>query len=104
MFGLFPRAKVGLNLSCERLYYYARSAHSSGTSKQAGKGASNEKVGKEEAKEAKKPAKSVSQLDEELKAAMEGRAGDGGLAGAELEGGKAVGLKRGVRDNMFRYI
>lgn len=48
--------------------------------------------------------KTQAQLDEELMAAMEGRAGDGGLAGAELEGGKAVSMKRGVRDNMFRYI
>lgn len=57
-----------------------------------------------ESKQAKTPKKTLAQLDEELKAAMEGRAGDGGLAGAELEGGKAVSMKRGVRDNMFRYI
>lgn len=43
-------------------------------------------------------------MDEELRAAMEGRAGDGGVAGAELEGGQAVGLKRSVKENMFRYI
>lgn len=35
---------------------------------------------------------------------MAGIEGDGGLAGAELEGGKAVSMKRGVRENMFRYI
>lgn len=58
----------------------------------------------EEPEKAKAPKKTLAQLDEELKAAMEGRAGDGGLAGAELEGGKAVSMKRGVRDNMFRYI
>lgn len=52
----------------------------------------------------KKPKKTLAQMDEELRAAMEGRSGDGGLAGAELEGGKAVGLKRSVRENMFRYI
>lgn len=55
-------------------------------------------------KDIKPPKKTLAQLDEELRAAMDGRAGDGGLAGAELEGGKAVSMKRGVRDNMFRYI
>jgi len=53
---------------------------------------------------AKKPRKTQAQLDAEMQAAMEGHAGDGGMAGAELEGGKAVSMKRGVRDNMFRYI
>lgn len=52
----------------------------------------------------KKPKKTQAQLDQELQAAMEGHSGDGGMAGAELEGGKAVSMKRGVRDNMFRYI
>jgi len=52
----------------------------------------------------KKQKKTQAQLDAELQAAMEGHAGDGGMAGAELEGGKAVSMKRGVRDNMFRYI
>ena len=51
-----------------------------------------------------KKKKTQTELDEELRSAMEGMAGDGGLAGAELEGGKAVTMKRGVRDNMFRYI
>lgn len=50
------------------------------------------------------PKKTLAQLDEEMRAAMEGLSGDGGIAGAELEGGKAVSMKRGVRDNMFRYI
>lgn len=48
--------------------------------------------------------KTMKEIDDELQAAMEGRSGDGGLAGAELEGGKAVAMKRGVRENMFRYI
>jgi len=52
----------------------------------------------------KKQKKTQAQLDAELQAAMEGHAGDGGMSGAELEGGKAVSMKRGVRDNMFRYI
>jgi hypothetical protein len=48
--------------------------------------------------------RSCLQSDEELRRAMEGLAGDGGEAGLELEDGKAVSMKRGVRENMFRYI
>lgn len=48
--------------------------------------------------------KTMKELDDELRAAMEGQAGDGGMAGVELEGGQAVSMKRGVRENMFRYI
>lgn len=74
---------------------------------------------KNESEEPKKRKKTVKELDEEIRAAMEGRSGDGGISGAELEGGKAVSMKRGlsgrrsaaraltfagVRDNMFRYI
>ena len=39
-----------------------------------------------------------------LQLKLEGRAGDGGNAGVEYEGGKAEGLKRGVKANMFRII
>lgn len=42
--------------------------------------------------------------DEELRMKLEGISGEGGISGVEYEGGKAVGLKRGVRDNMFRVI
>lgn len=62
----------------------------------------NQESSKREA--AQKKRKTLSEMDEELRAAMEGRAGDGGVAGAELEGGQAVGLKRSVKENMFRYI
>jgi hypothetical protein len=48
--------------------------------------------------------KTMAELDQEMRSAMEGLAGDGGEAGVELEGGKAVAMKRGVRENMFRYI
>ena len=51
-----------------------------------------------------KPAKTMAQLDEELRQKLEGRSGDGGVAGLELEDGKPVAMKRGVRDNMFRLI
>jgi len=48
--------------------------------------------------------KTQAQLDEELRLKLEGISGEGGGAGVEYEGGKAVGLKRGVRENMFRVI
>lgn len=48
--------------------------------------------------------KSMSQLDDELRLKMEGIAGDGGASGVEYEDGKAEGLKRGVKSNMFRVI
>lgn len=49
--------------------------------------------------------KSKPQSDEETRERLEQMLGsDGGLAGVELEGGKAVGLKRHVKGNMFRYI
>ena len=48
--------------------------------------------------------KTMSQLDEELMRKLEGISGEGGEAGLELEGGKPVSMKRGVRENMFRYI
>lgn len=44
------------------------------------------------------------QLDDDLRRAMERLAGDGGEAGIELEDGKPVAMKRGVRENMFRLI
>lgn len=70
----------------------------------AGKAAEQKTPNKSGAELPKKVKKTMAQLDEELRAAMEGRAGDGGLAGSEFEGGKQVGLKRGIKDNMFRYI
>lgn len=60
--------------------------------------------------EAKKPSirikqeKSMAEKDAELTAKLEGISGEGGEAGVELENGKAVGLKRGVKENMFRII
>ncbi len=47
--------------------------------------------------------KTVAELDEELRLKLEGISGEGGADGVEY-GGKAVGLKRGVRENMFRVI
>lgn len=48
--------------------------------------------------------KTIAELDEELKLKMESMSGGGGSAGVEYENGKAEGLKRGVKDNMFRVI
>ena len=48
--------------------------------------------------------KTVAELDEALRKKLEGISGDGGEAGLEFENGKPVSMKRGVRDNMFRYI
>ena len=48
--------------------------------------------------------KTMAELDEELRLKLEGVSGEGGTAGVEYEGGKAVGLKRGIKENMFRII
>ena len=48
--------------------------------------------------------KTVAEQDEELRLKLEGISGDGGAAGLELEDGKPVAMKRGVKDNMFRLI
>ncbi|KAI0097560.1 hypothetical protein GGR51DRAFT_466574 [Nemania sp. FL0031] len=54
--------------------------------------------------DSKSKEKTVAQLDEELRKKMSGLAGEGGEAGVEYEDGKPVAMKRGVRNNMFRYI
>ncbi|KAI4242172.1 MAG: hypothetical protein L6R40_004215 [Gallowayella cf. fulva] len=48
--------------------------------------------------------KTMAELDEELRMKMEGRSGEGGEAGLELEDGKPTAMKRGVKNNMFRLI
>lgn len=47
---------------------------------------------------------SMSERDARMRAILDERSGEGGAAGLELEDGKPVAMKRGVRDNMFRYI
>lgn len=59
---------------------------------------------KESMEKLKKTHKSMAELDEEMKQAMETMSGEGGEYGLELEGGKAVSMKRTVKENMFRYI
>lgn len=46
----------------------------------------------------------MAELDDELRLKLEGMDRQGGEAGLELEGGKPVAMKRGVKDNMFRLI
>lgn len=46
----------------------------------------------------------MAELDEELRMKMEGKSGEGGEAGLELEDGKPTAMKRSVRNNMFRLI
>ncbi|KAK1959900.1 hypothetical protein LY78DRAFT_558421, partial [Colletotrichum sublineola] len=48
--------------------------------------------------------KTMAELDEELRLKLEGMSGEGGAAGVEYEDGRAEGLKRGVKSNMFRVI
>jgi hypothetical protein len=53
---------------------------------------------------ATKKKKTLAQIDEEMRRAMEDRAGEGGAHGAIIEGGKEVAMARAVKENMFRYI
>ena len=51
-----------------------------------------------------KKKKTQAELDDELRQKLEEYSGEGGAAGLELEDGKAVAMKRGVKNNTFRYI
>ena len=53
---------------------------------------------------AKVERKTMAERDEELRVKLEGISGEGGAAGLELEDGKPVAMKRGVKNNMFRLI
>lgn len=54
--------------------------------------------------EARAAKKTMAELDEELRLKLEGRSGEGGEAGLELEDGRPSAMKRGVKNNMFRVI
>ena len=56
------------------------------------------------ATEPKPKRKTMAELDEELRLKLEEMSGDGGASGLELEDGKPVAMKRGVKNNMFRLI
>ncbi|KAL8700196.1 MAG: hypothetical protein Q9224_001076 [Gallowayella concinna] len=64
----------------------------------------DEHVTSPEEKQSPKHKKTMAELDEELRMKMEGRSGEGGEAGLELEDGKPTAMKRGVKNNMFRLI
>ena len=73
-------------------------------SAERGNDAGDEAMKEAELAKTKERKKTMAQLDEELRTKLEGRSGDGGAAGLELENGKPVAMKRGVRENMFRLI
>ena len=80
------------------------SSTSSGPSAKADHDQEKTKVEQQKQEKHEKLKKTQAQLDEEMQRAMAGIAGDGGEAGLELEDGKPVSMKRGVKENMFRYI
>ncbi|KAJ9161781.1 hypothetical protein NKR19_g1946 [Coniochaeta hoffmannii] len=90
----------------ERLSSSSSQQHTSGTSKDAQ--AAPENQTSQHAAQAKKVIdvhkKTMAELDEELRLKLEGISGDGGASGVEYENGKAQGLRRNVKANMFRVI
>ncbi|KAK3955224.1 hypothetical protein QBC32DRAFT_403529 [Pseudoneurospora amorphoporcata] len=80
-------------------------SHSTSPDITASTGLSGRRTGPGAFAEQQKPKrKTQAQIDEELRMRMEDMAGEGGAAGVEYEDGKPVAMKRGVRENMFRYI
>ncbi|KAK1774845.1 hypothetical protein QBC45DRAFT_445694 [Copromyces sp. CBS 386.78] len=80
-------------------------SHSTSPNITASTGLSGARTGPGAFAEQQKPKrKTQAQIDEELRMRMEDMAGEGGAAGVEYEDGKPVAMKRGVRENMFRYI
>jgi hypothetical protein len=75
--------------------------HNVGLPKEEGKGYASVQLVEREVQQKKK---TMAELDEELRLKLESVSGEGGTAGVEYEAGKAVGLKRGVKENMFRII
>ncbi|KAL8648756.1 MAG: hypothetical protein Q9226_005864 [Calogaya cf. arnoldii] len=66
--------------------------------------AKSELATSEEEPKTPKKKKTMAELDEELRMKLEGRSGEGGEAGLELEDGRPAAMKRGVKNNMFRLI
>lgn len=91
-----------------RFRFHTRTATSSATAEASGKSEdrsnANDTNTDKKVEDMKQKQKTMAQLDEEMRQKMEGLAGDGGEAGAELEDGKPVAMKRSVKENMFRYI
>ncbi|KAK5661612.1 hypothetical protein OQA88_9712 [Cercophora sp. LCS_1] len=85
-----------------QLNSYSTNAEESNTTKKEVKGQTGQ-LGTMANKQPIRP-KTQAELDAELKAKMEGLAGDGGESGVEYEDGQPVSMKRSVKNNMFRYI
>ncbi|KAB5545842.1 hypothetical protein GE09DRAFT_1132642 [Coniochaeta sp. 2T2.1] len=85
-----------------------RWSSTSPSQQQTAKHVSAIEAAKEKEARSDKPAavkkKTMAELDEELRLKLEGISGDGGASGVEYENGKASGLKRNVKANMFRVI
>lgn len=86
----------------QRIRFTSTITHKEGPKKGTSSTATDEQILQSE--KAPTKSKTMAELDQEMRSAMEGLAGDGGEAGVELEEGRAVSMKRGVRENMFRYI
>ncbi|MCJ1418228.1 hypothetical protein MMC32_004575 [Xylographa parallela] len=82
----------------------AASTNHSDQPKEADKNSAKIESSKQSEAPVAKKKKTQAELDEELRLKLEDFSGEGGAAGTEFENGKAVSMKRGVRDNMFRYI
>ncbi|EXJ94147.1 hypothetical protein A1O1_02540 [Capronia coronata CBS 617.96] len=96
---LYPRPTSTLGFQ-----RWASTSTSQTTSSTKSDNASESAARQDKMEKLKKVHKSMAEADDEMRKAMENLAGDGGEAGLELEDGKAVSMKRGVRENMFRYI
>lgn len=66
--------------------------------------ANDDQSSKNKEQEAGAAKKTMAELDDELRLKLEGRSGEGGEAGLELEDGRPAAMKRGVKNNMFRLI
>lgn len=90
-------------LSTSSLLHSATSSSNS-SSNSSPSGAQSSQDQQNNAKQQQSHKKTMAELDEELRQKLEGMSGEGGAAGIELENGKPVAMKRGVRENMFRLI
>lgn len=100
-------AKVNHRVSYQPRRHLSASQQAAGTANDvpaaaAAKDQTNQKGTPSDKPQVKK--KSMAELDEELRLKLEGISGDGGASGVEYENGKAQGLKRNVKANMFRVI
>ncbi|KAF9696118.1 hypothetical protein EKO04_006045 [Ascochyta lentis] len=67
-------------------------------------GEPNPKQNVDHVEAAKAKVKTQAELDAEFQLRMQEHSGDGGASGVEYEDGQPVSMKRGVKNNMFRYI